>query len=509
MAEGNAGVHAAAGALTDANRGHFDVLIVGAGLSGVGAGCQLQAQCPGKSFVILEGRDVMGGTWDLFRYPGIRSDSDMYTMGYSFRPWQSDNAITDGPSILQYIKDTAREHGIDRKIRYGHRVVSAAWNTAEALWTVEAAAGPEKTPVRFTCNFLYMCSGYYDYEAGYMPGWSGTERFQGRIVHPQHWPEDLAYAGRRVVVIGSGATAVTLVPEMAKTAAHVTMLQRSPSYVVSRPARDAIAAWFRRRLPARVAHGLTRWKNVLLTMYFYGLARRKPDAMKQYIVGEVQKALGPGYDVAKHFTPRYNPWDQRMCLVPDADLFAAIRSGKASVVTDEIESFTETGIKLRSGERLDADIVVTATGLRVKMMGGLQLSVDGTPVDVSKRLIYKGMMLDDVPNAAFAMGYTNASWTLKCELTSAYVCRLMNHMAAKGLAWCVPRRPGSGIVEEPAIAFSSGYIQRASAVLPKQGSEKPWRLHQNYALDLASLKFGTVEDGTMTFGRVEARTHAA
>jgi monooxygenase len=509
MAEGDAGIHAALEPGSDGDTRHFDVVIIGAGLSGIGAACQLQTQCPAKSFAILEARDVMGGTWDLFRYPGIRSDSDMFTMGYSFRPWQSEKAITDGPSILKYIKDTAAEHGVDHKIRYGHRVTSAAWSTADALWTIEAEAGPEKTFERLTCNFLYMCSGYYDYDAGYMPSWPGMERFRGRVVHPQHWPEDLPYAGRRVVVIGSGATAVTLVPEMAKTAAHVTMLQRSPTYVVSRPARDAIAARLQHWLPARVAHGLTRWKNVLLTMYVYRLSRRRPTQMKDYLVNEVRKALGPDYDVAKHFTPRYNPWDQRMCLIPDADLFDVIRAGKASVVTDEIENFTETGIKLRSGEQLDADIIVAATGLKVKMMGGMRLTVDGTPVEVSKRLIYKGMMLNDVPNAAFALGYTNASFTLKCELTSAYVCRLLNHMAAKGHAWCMPHRPESGIVEEPAINLSSGYIQRASGILPKQGSQKPWKLYQNYALDLAALRFGTVEDGTMEFGPRPARENRA
>jgi cation diffusion facilitator CzcD-associated flavoprotein CzcO len=505
MAEGDAGIHAALEPGSGGDTRHFDVLIIGAGLSGIGAACQLQTQCPAKSFAILEARDVMGGTWDLFRYPGIRSDSDMFTMGYSFRPWPSEKAISDGPSILKYIKDTAAEHDVDRKIRYGHRVTSAAWSTVDALWTVEAEVGPERTPQRFTGNFLYMCSGYYDYDAGYTPGWPEMERYRGRVVHPQHWPEDLAHAGRRVVVIGSGATAVTLVPEMAKTAAHVTMLQRSPTYVVSRPARDAIAARLQRWLPARVAHGLTRWKNVLLTMYFYRLSQRRPTQMKDYIVNEVRKALGPDYDVAKHFTPRYNPWDQRMCLIPDADLFDVIRTGKASVVTDEIEGFTETGIKLRSGEQLDADIIVTATGLKVKMMGGMRLAVDGTPVEVSKRLIYKGMMLNDVPNVAFALGYTNASWTLKCELTSAYVCRLLNHMAAKGHAWCMPHRPESGIVEEPAINFSSGYIQRASGILPKQGSQKPWKLHQNYALDLAALRFATIEDGTIEFGPRTAR----
>jgi cation diffusion facilitator CzcD-associated flavoprotein CzcO len=442
----------------------------------------------------------MGGTWDLFRYPGVRSDSDMYTLGYRFRPWRDARAIADGPAILNYIRETASEFGVDKMIRYGHRVRRASWSSEDARWTMEAETGPEKTVQRFTCNFLYLCTGYYDYEAGYTPEWPGVESFRGRIVHPQKWPQDLDYAGKRVVVIGSGATAVTLVPAMAERAAHVTMLQRSPTYVVSRPAEDRVANWLRRHLPARAAYALTRWKNVLLGMFFYRLARKRPETMKRLIAKGVRHQLGEEYAL-KHFTPQYNPWDQRLCLVPDSDLFRAIREGKASVVTDHIETFTETGLRLRSGGHLDADVVVTATGLVMKIMSGLRLVVDGEPVDLSKRLVYKGMMLSEVPNLAFAIGYTNASWTLKCDLTAEYVCRLLNHMDRRGYERCVPRRNDPEVREEPVINFTSGYVRRALDSLPKQGSRKPWRLHQNYALDLLDLRRGAVEDGTMEFGR--------
>ncbi len=487
-------------------RPHFDVLIVGAGLSGIGAAYALQTRCPAKSFAILEARHSVGGTWDLFRYPGVRSDSDMYTLGYSFRPWRSEMSFTDGASILQYIRDTAQEHGIDRHIRLGQRVTRTSWSSAEARWMVEAEAGPERTVTRYTCNFLYLCSGYYDYAEGYRPDWPGMDQFQGRLVHPQHWPANLDYAGQRVVVIGSGATAVTLVPEMARQAQHVTMLQRSPTYVVALPARDRIANWLHRWLPETIAHGLARWKNVLLTMVFYNLARLQPDFTTRSILRGVRRELGPDYDVGTHFTPRYKPWDQRLCIVPDADLFKAIRSGQASVVTGEIETFTPSGLRLRSGEELQADIIVTATGLRVQLMGGLRLEVDGAPVDVAKTVLYRGMMLSEVPNLACAIGYTNASWTLKCELTSAYVCRVLNHMDGHGYTWCVPRLPKEPIAEEPAVSLTSGYVQRASALLPKQGSRTPWRLHQNYALDLAALRLGAVADGTMEFGRSGAAT---
>jgi cation diffusion facilitator CzcD-associated flavoprotein CzcO len=480
---------------------HFDVLIVGAGLSGIGAGYHLQHKCPGKTFAILEGRETSGGTWDLFRYPGIRSDSDMFTLGYSFKPWTDPKAIADGPQILNYVRETASENGIDRKIRYNHRVRRASWSTPDARWTVEAErkAGDATEIVRFTCNFLFSCAGYYKYEEGYTPEFAGTAEFGGRIVHPQKWSEDLDYAGKRVVVIGSGATAVTLVPELAKKAAHVTMLQRSPTYVVSRPAQDALANKLRRNLPANLAYHLIRWRNVLWGMYFFQLSRRKPARVKELILGGVKMALGPDYDVAKHFTPRYNPWDQRLCLVPDGDLFRAIREQRASVVTNEIDTFTKKGIRLKDGSELEADIIVTATGLVLQVVGGLEVAVDGAKVDFSKKLTYKGMMYADVPNMASAFGYTNASWTLKCDLTCEYVCRLINYMDRHGFRQCVPHNADPAISALPSLDFSSGYVQRSVAKMPKQGSKRPWRLYQNYALDVVSLRFGKVDDGVMQY----------
>jgi cation diffusion facilitator CzcD-associated flavoprotein CzcO len=478
---------------------HFDVLIVGAGLSGIGAGYHLQTKCPDRSYAILEGRDCIGGTWDLFRYPGIRSDSDMYTLGYSFRPWTEAKAIADGSSILNYVRETAATNGIDKHIRFNHRVVRADWSSVESQWTVEVERGPEKTVERLTCNFLFMCSGYYKYEQGYTPDFPGIADYAGRVVHPQKWTDDIDYAGKKVVVIGSGATAVTLVPEMAKTADHVTMLQRSPTYVVARPDKDKIADWLRARLPAKLAYGITRWKNVLLGMYFYRLCKRSPEKVKNLILGGVRQALGPDYDVATHFTPRYKPWDQRLCLVPNGDLFESIRSGKSSVVTDQIETFTAEGIKLKSGQKLDADIVVTATGLDLQVLGGLKVSVDGAPIDFSKTLNYKGLMYSGVPNLAAAFGYTNASWTLKCDLTCDYVCRLLNYMKANDYAQVTPRRNDPTITEMPWVDFSSGYVQRAIAKMPKQGSRRPWRLYQNYALDIVTLRFGALKDGALEF----------
>ncbi|NTS64251.1 NAD(P)/FAD-dependent oxidoreductase [Sphingomonas sp. HHU CXW] len=470
----------------------FDVIIVGAGLSGIGAAHHLQKNCRDRSFAILEARDAIGGTWDLFRYPGIRSDSDMHTLGYDFRPWTKAKAIADGASIREYIEDTARESGIDRHIRFDHRVKSAAWSTEDAAWTLEIEHGGERRQLR--CNFLYMCSGYYDYAKGHSPAFAGTERFGGRIVHPQFWPDDLDYSGKKVVVIGSGATAVTLVPEMAKQAAHVTMLQRSPTYVVSRPAEDQLANRIRALLPAKAAYGVTRWKNVLFGMLFFNLARKRPERTKQRLLGMVREHLGAEYDVATHFTPRYNPWDQRLCLVPDADLFDTIKRGDASVVTDTIETFTEQGIKLSSGREIEADIVVTATGLELALMGGATFSIDGAPVRLADSLQYKGMMFSDVPNLAFTFGYTNASWTLKADLVARYVCRVLNAMRRKGVRQATPRIGSDPIAPQPFADFSSGYIQRALDHLPQQGDRRPWRLNQNYALDVMALRFGSVTD---------------
>ena len=471
----------------------FDVLIVGAGLSGVGAAYHLRERCPSARFAILEGRATMGGTWDLFRYPGIRSDSDMFTLGYSFRPWHSDKAISDGQTILDYIQDTARVFGIDKTIRYQHKVTGASWDSAAAHWTVrvQRTNGDRQEELHYTCKFLYMCSGYYDYEEGHAPTWAQMEQFQGRIVHPQHWPEDLDYAGKRVVVIGSGATAVTLVPAMAETAQHVTMLQRSPTYIVSRPEQDAVANTLRRWLPAGLAHRLVRTKNVLLTMYFYGLARRKPKAVKDFIIRMAGKQIGPDFDVRQHLTPRYNPWDQRLCLIPNSDLFEALRIGRASMVTDLIDTFTEKGIRLQTGAELEADIIVTATGLNLAILGESQIAVDGEVVDFSKKWSYKGLMYSDVPNLVATFGYINASWTLRADLTAEYACRLLNHMAARGSKQVTPRlRPtDANMVARPWIdGFSSGYVRRAMRQFPRQGDREPWVNPQNYQRDKAMIR---------------------
>jgi monooxygenase len=515
---------------------HFDVIIVGAGLSGIGAGAHLRMHCPDKTFAILEGRERSGGTWDLFRYPGVRSDSDMFTLGYRFKPWNDQKAIADGPAILSYVRETAAEYDLDKEIRYGHRVTRAEWSAEESRWTVGVSSphvskgsveadpsrpndpmllspeggdlpqsrkdGKEDTEaaetVEFTCSFLYLCTGYYRYENGYTPDWPGVDEYQGTIVHPQQWPEDLDYTNKKVIVIGSGATAVTLVPAMAGAAKHVTMVQRSPTYVVTMPSEDSIANGLRKLLPAKAAYAATRWKNVLRQMFFYELSKKRPSMMKKMIAKGVKKEVGEDL-LDEHFRPKYNPWDQRLCLVPDSDLFEAIRSGKASIVTGEIESFTEIGVRSTSGETIDAEIIVTATGLLLKIMDGLKLIVDGADVVLSEKVAYKGMMYNDVPNLAQAFGYTNASWTLKCDLTSEYVCRLINHMDANGLSACVPRLNDPTIGKEPALDFNSGYVLRALDEIPSQGSKHPWRLHQNYFKDLRMIRHGRLEDGTMEF----------
>jgi len=481
---------------------YHDVVIVGAGLSGIGAAYHLQDKCPGKSYVVLEGRDAMGGTWDLFRYPGIRSDSDMHTLGYNFKPWLADKAIADGPSILNYMKEAAAENKIDEHIRYSHLVKKASWSSAEAVWKIEVRRKDKDETVSIRCNMLLMCSGYYSYEQGFTPEFEGRERFQGEIIHPQHWPEDLDYRKKNVVVIGSGATAVTLIPAMAKDVGHITMVQRSPSYVVSLPEKDVIANFLRKILPNKVAYAITRWKNIRWQQSVYRRTRTDPEKVKNFLLKRVRKELGPDYDVEKHFTPRYNPWDQRLCLVPDSDLFHAIRSGKASVVTDLIESFTEKGVLLKSGRELEADIIVTATGLDLVLLGGASFEVDGEPVNFADTFSYKAMMYSDVPNLITTFGYINASWTLHADLIAEFACRLINHMGDTGNRQCVPRlrEDERHMQGKPWISeFSSGYIQRVMHLFPKQGDRAPWINTQNYALDKKLIRQGEIDDGVLFF----------
>jgi monooxygenase len=486
----------AAGLPPQSSTEHVDVLILGAGLSGIGAACHLLERCPGKTFAILEAREATGGTWDLFRYPGIRSDSDMYTLGYRFRPWKGAKSIADGSSILDYIRDTAREHGVEQKIRLGHRALRADWSSADSRWRVQVERGATGETAELTCDFLHCCTGYYRYEEGYSPSFPGSERFAGKIVHPQHWPEELDCSGKRVVVIGSGATAVTLVPALADGGAeHVTMLQRSPSYILSLPARDVIADKLRERLPANTAYAIVRWKNVLLGMLNYQLCRRAPALMRRLLRRFAGRQLPPGYDLDTHFTPRYEPWDQRLCLVPDGDLFQTLSSGDASIATGEIESFTEHGIALSTGEEIAADVIVTATGLNMMMLGGIELAVDGRKIELGSTVAYKGMMLSGVPNLALTVGYTNASWTLKADLVAEYVCRVLNHMDAHGLSVCVPDGPDDDLPKVPIIDLKSGYVLRSVDALPKQGAAAPWRLHQNYIKDVRLLRRGPIDDG--------------
>jgi cyclohexanone monooxygenase len=475
----------------------LDVLIIGAGLSGIGAARHLQMQCPNKTWRIWEARDQLGGTWDLFRYPGVRSDSDMHTLGYNFKPWRGQQAMADGPSILHYIQEAAQETGVAQHIAYGHRVASAAWSSVDACWSITAHLA-DGTQVHQQAKFLYLCGGYYSFAQGYQPHFAGLENFKGEVIHPQFWPAGLSHAGKRVVVIGSGATAITLVPAMAQTAAHVTMLQRSPSYVVSRPARDPLALCLDRWLPFGVGYDITRWKNILQGLFYFQLARRWPEFFKNYLVKMVDLALRGQVDVARHFTPRYKPWDQRVCAVPDGDLFRQINQGRVSVVTDTVSHFTPDGVALQSGDTLNADLVVMATGLQLNVLADIAFEVDGQAVVAGDRFAYKGMMLSGLPNMVMAFGYTNASWTLKADLTAGFVCRLLKHMDRQGYRFVCPQHDAA-LTPQPFLDFTSGYVVRTSERLPKQGPSTPWRVHQNYLLDLLALRFGRLEDGVLRF----------
>ncbi|WP_372791184.1 flavin-containing monooxygenase [Paraconexibacter sp.] len=477
---------------------HVDVLIVGAGISGIGCAWHLQDKQPGRTYAILENRDAIGGTWDLFRYPGIRSDSDLHTFGYAFKPWTDEKAIADGPDIRAYIQETARENGIDKHIRFGHRVVRAAFDSSTALWTVEARHGDED--VVFTASWLFSGAGYYNYDEGYTPHFEGRERFQGQIVHPQFWPEDLDYAGKKVVVIGSGATAVTLIPSMTDEAEHVTMLQRSPSYIVTLPMKDPIANGLRKVLPDRLAYRLTRRKNVALQTGIYSFAQKHPNALRKLIRAATIKQLPKGYEVDTHFKPKYDPWDQRLCTVPNGDLFRAIRKGKASIVTDHIDTFTEKGILLKSGEELEADIIITATGLKLQLFGGIDVTVDGVPGDPSQAVAYRGLMLSGVPNFAYAVGYTNSSWTLKVDLVCEHLCRLMSHMDRHGYDIVVPEADPA-METRPLLDFAAGYVQRAIDTFPKQGSAAPWQQNMSYAKDIKALRESEVAHEALRFSR--------
>jgi len=481
---------------------YFDVVVVGAGLSGIGAACHLLDKCPGKRFVILESRESMGGTWDLFRYPGIRSDSDMHTMGYNFKPWRGAKAIADGPSILDYVKETAAERGVDRHIRYRHRVISVSWSSREAAWDIEVQREDSDETVSIRCNFLLMCSGYYRYDHGHTPDFAGRDRFAGEIVHPQHWPEGLDYRNKRVIVIGSGATAVTLLPEMSEQASHIVMLQRSPTYIISWPDTDVVADFLGKILPAKWAYGITRWKNIVIQQWIYRQTRKRPETVRRKLLDWVRKELGEGYDVETHFAPTYNPWDQRLCLVPNGDLFAAIRSGKASVATGRIDTFTEKGIWLTSGEEIEADIIVTATGLDLLVLGGVRFVVDGEPVDFAGTYTYKGIMNSGVPNMITTFGYINASWTLRADLTGEYACRVINHMTDSGYRQCTPllrEEDGDMPARSWFVEFLPGYIERSLNRLPKQGDREPWINPQNYKRDKKMFRGSALEDGVLTF----------
>lgn len=480
---------------------HFDVLIVGAGLSGIGAGCHLTKECPGKTFAILESRKTSGGTWDLFRYPGIRSDSDMYTLGYEFKTWTSEDGIAEGGDILNYIREAAKEHNVESKIRYEHKVIKANWDTNQALWLVDVVIGETGEVAQYTCKFFHTCCGYYNYEKGFTPDFPGVNQFKGEVIHPQLWPEELDYEDKKVVVIGSGATAVTLVPAMSEKAEKVTMLQRSPTYIIPLPKKNPLALKLFKFLPDKIAYSMTRVANVLLSMYLYSRSRNKPEKVRSMIRHITNKYVGEKVDVDVHFKPKYEPWDERLCVIPDGDLFKAIRKDKAHIETDHIETFTENGIQLKSGKHLDADIIVTATGLELQLLGGMELYIDGKPVEFTEKVGYKGMMFNDIPNMSIVFGYTNASWTLKADLINKYLCRLIKYMDKNDYDYCMPVINDPDVKAVPFLDLKSGYVMRAKDKLPKQGSKGPWKLNQNYFTDKFQLQVKTITDDSMLFVR--------
>lgn len=481
------------------NRNHFDIIIIGAGLSGIGAACHFSKNCPDKSYTVFEARDKIGGTWDLFKYPGIRSDSDMHTFSYRFKPWTHHKSISDASTILQYLEETVEEYQLNDKINFNHQMTAVSWSSQQKEWTVHGTDKITAQAVQARCNFLMLCTGYYDYEKGYTPAFKGLDNYQGQFVHPQKWTPDIQYENKEVIVIGSGATAVTLIPAMVEKAMHISMLQRSPSYMISRPLHDPFARIVHRMLPGKLAHFLSRWKNILLSMYLYRVARKYPEKTAEYIQDQVRKELPSNYDLDTHFSPNYKPWDERLCVIPDNDLFQAIKSGKCTMLTDHIDRFTADGILLQSGEEIKADLIISATGLVLKMAGGMKITVDGEEQHFSQLLNYKGLMIENIPNMAAIIGYTNASWTLKADLVCDYVCRLLKYMNENDYIYCTPKTAEKDMVKRPVIDFSSGYIQRGIDVLPKQGDQFPWRLHQNYVKDMIMLKYRKLDDNYLEF----------
>ncbi len=480
------------------NSNHYDIIIIGAGLSGIGTACHLRRNCPDKTFAMLEGRSNIGGTWDLFKYPGIRSDSDMHTFAYSFKPWTYEKTISDGATIMKYLHETIDEYHLKDHIKFNHCISEVSWNSEEEKWTVIGKDNETGEAIRLSCNFLLSCTGYYDYDEGYTPDFKRLDKYKGKFVHPQKWTEDIDYENKEVIIIGSGATAVTLLPSMADKTKHITMLQRSPTYMMSLPKHDPFSKFVHRWLPSKPAHFLARWKSILRQIYFYSISRKKPKEVRFFIKNQIKKVLGEDY-VETHFNPKYNPWDERICAVVNNDLFDAINEGKCTIVTDHIDSFTEKGILLQSGKELKADLIVSATGLKIKVLGGIDIMVDGLKMDPANLVNYKGMMLQDVPNMVTITGYTNASWTLKADLVSEYLCRLLKHMDKKGLSSCTPILADKEIVTEPASDLTSGYIQRALHLMPKQGKEYPWKLNQNYIKDMIALRHKSIDDGYLRF----------